>query len=123
MTYKTRNWSDYNQALKSRGSLTIWFDPDMSWGAKPTGRRGRQKTCSDAAVQTCLAMKVLFGMALRQTTGFVGSQLKLIGLDWPVPDYSTLSRRQKTLAVNIPYRGSKGPLHLLIPLGHCFAIP
>ncbi|WP_372921345.1 IS5 family transposase, partial [Roseovarius sp.] len=24
------------------------------------------------------------------------------------------SRRQKTLAVNIPYRGSKGPLHLLI---------
>ena len=25
------------------------------------------------------------------------------------------SRRQKTLAVNIPYRGSKGPLHLLIP--------
>jgi len=31
-----------------------------------------------------------------------------------VPDFSTLSRRQKTLAVNIPYRGSKGPLHLLI---------
>ena len=30
------------------------------------------------------------------------------------PDFSTLSRRQKTLAVNIPYRGSKGPLHLLI---------
>jgi transposase len=27
---------------------------------------------------------------------------------------STLSRRQKTLAVNIPYRGSEGPLHLLI---------
>jgi len=31
-----------------------------------------------------------------------------------VPDFSKLSRRQKTLAVNIPYRGSKGPLHLLI---------
>ena len=31
-----------------------------------------------------------------------------------MPDFSTLSRRQKTLAVNIPYRGSKGPLHLLI---------
>ena len=59
-------------------------------------------------------MKVLFGMALRQTTGFVESLLRLIGLDWTVPDFSTLSRRQKTLAVNIPYRGSKGPLHLLI---------
>ena len=60
-------------------------------------------------------MKVLFGMALRQTTGFVESSLRLVGLDWTVPDFSTLSRRQKTLAVNIPYRGSQGPLHLLIP--------
>ena len=59
-------------------------------------------------------MKVLFGMALRQTTGFVESLLHLIGLNWVVPDFSTLSRRQKTLAVNIPYRGSNGPLHLLI---------
>jgi hypothetical protein len=59
-------------------------------------------------------MKVLFGMALRQTTGFVESLLRLVGLDWTVPDFRTLSRRQKTLAVNIPYRGSKGPLHLLI---------
>lgn len=59
-------------------------------------------------------MKVLFGMVLRQTTGFVESLLRLVGLDWAVPDFSTLSRRQKTLAVTIPCRGSKGPLHLLI---------
>lgn len=68
-------------------------------------------------------MKVLFGMALRQTTGFVESLLRLTGLDWVVPDFSTICRRQRTLAVNIPYRGSKGPLHLLIPLVHCCAIP
>jgi len=113
-TYKTMNWPAYNKALKRRGSLTIWFDPDMAWAAKPTGKRGRQSVYSDAAVQTCLTMKVLFGMALRQTTGFVESLLCLIGLDWDVPDFSTLSRRQKTLKVNIPYRGSPGPLHLLI---------
>ena len=35
-------------------------------------------------------------------------------MDWEVPDQSTICRRQKTLAVNIPYRGSTGPLHLLI---------
>ena len=104
----------YNEALKRRGSLTIWFDPEMSWDAAPTGRRGRQQTYSDAAIQTCLSMKVLFGMALRQTTGFVESLLRLIGLDWAVPDFSTLSRRQKTLKVNIPCRGSDGPLHLLV---------
>lgn len=113
-TDRTRNWPAYNEALKRRGSLTVWFDPAMTWDAAPTGRRGRQRSYSDAAIQTCLSMKVLFGMALRQTTGFVESLLRLVGLDWAVPDFSTLSRRQKTLAVNIPYRGSKGPLHLLI---------
>ncbi len=113
-SYKIRNWQAYNEALKRRGSLTIWFDPKMTWKAKPTGKRGRQPTYSDAAIQTCLTMKVLFGMALRQTTGFVESLLQLSGLDWSVPDFSTLSRRQKTLAVNIPYRGSQGPPHLLI---------
>jgi hypothetical protein len=113
-TYKIKNWRAYNEALKRRGSLTIWFDPEMTWEARPTGKRGRQPTYSDAAIQTGLTMKVLYGMALRQTTGFVESLLQLSGLDWSVPDFSTLSRRQKSLAVNIPYRGSEGPLHLLI---------
>jgi hypothetical protein len=53
-------------------------------------------------------------MAVRQTTGFVESLLRLIGMDREVPDFSTLSRRQKSLAVNIPHRGSRGSLHLLI---------
>jgi hypothetical protein len=98
-----------NKALKCRGSLTIWFDPAMNWEAAPTGKRGRQPDYSDAAIQTCLMMKVLFGMALRQTAGFVESLLRLTGLDWAVPDFSTLSRRQKTMKVDIPYRGSDGP--------------
>ena len=39
----------------------------------------------------------------------------LAHLDWPVPDYSTVSRRQKTLTVQLPYRGSgDGPLDLLV---------
>lgn len=113
-TYKTTNWASYNEALKRRGSLTIWFDPAMRWEGVPTGKRGRRQLYSDAAIQSCLTMKVLFGMALRQTTGFVESLLGLIGLDWSVPDFSTLCRRQKTLAVDIPYRGSNRPLHLLI---------
>lgn len=113
-TYRTRNWPAYNEALKRGGSLMIWFDHEISWEGVPTGRHGRQQTDIDTAIQTCLTMKVLFGMAPRQTTGFVESLLRLVGLDWTAPDFSTLSRRQKTLAVNIPYRRSKGPLHLLI---------
>jgi hypothetical protein len=66
----------------------------MIWTPPPTGKRGRQRSFSDAAIQTCLTMKVLFGMPLRQTTGFVQSLLRLVGLDWAVPDYSTLWRRK-----------------------------
>ena len=66
----------------SAGSLTIWFDPQMTWGAAPSGRRGRQQSDSEAAIQTCLSMKVAFGMVLRQTTGVVESVRRRVGLDW-----------------------------------------
>ncbi|CUH88961.1 hypothetical protein PH5382_02905 [Phaeobacter sp. CECT 5382] len=115
--YKTKNWSSYNDSLKQRGSLSIWFDPEMVWTPPSSGKRGRQRQFSDAAIQTCLTMKVLFGMPLRQTNGLVQSLLRLVGLDWVVPDFSTLCRRQKTqttLNVNLSYRGSSGPLNLLI---------
>jgi Transposase DDE domain len=67
-SYKTRNWQAYNNALKRRSSLTNWFNPAMTLDAAPTGNRGRQREYGDAAIQTCLTMKVLFGMAQRQTT-------------------------------------------------------
>ena len=112
--YKTKNWSSYNDSLKQRGLLSIWFDPEMVWTPPPSGKRGRQQQFSDAAIQTCLTLKVLFGMPLRQTTGFVQSLLWLVGLDGAAPDFSTLCRRQQTLNVILPYCGSTGPLNLLI---------
>jgi hypothetical protein len=86
----------------------------MNWDAAPTGGRGRHQTCRDIAIRTRLMMKALFGMALWYTTGLVESLLRLVGLDWTVPDFSTLSRHQKTLTVIIPSRRAHRPLHLLI---------
>lgn len=86
----------------------------MSWEAEPTGKRGPQPYRNDATIKTCLTMKVLFGMALRLTTGFVVSILNLISLDWAVLNFSTLNRRHETLKINISVRGSTGLLHLLI---------
>ena len=113
-SYRTTNWHDYSAALARRGSLLIWFDPETQWLAAPTGKRWRQPIFTDAASQACLRLKAFFGLPLRQTTGMVASLLDLAGLDWPVPDFSTLCRRQKTLTVHIPYRSSTGALHLLI---------
>lgn len=86
----------------------------MVWHAEKSCKRGRPETFPDAAIQTCLTLKVLFGLPLRQTVGSVESLIRLAGLDWPVPDYSTLCRRQARIAVQIPYRGSGRPLNLLV---------
>jgi hypothetical protein len=113
--YRTTNWSEYNSSLRRRGSLLVWFDPEMVWLAPASGRPGRPQTFSDAAIQFCLSIKVLFGLALRQTIGMVASLLKLAGLDdWPVPDFSTLCRRQRSVAIQVPYRRSGGDLNLLV---------
>ncbi|KDB04405.1 hypothetical protein U879_06935 [Defluviimonas sp. 20V17] len=101
-------------ALRQRGSLSVWFDPDTVWHAGTSGKRGRPETFSDAAIQVCLTLKVLFGLPLRQTVGLVESLIRMAGLDWPVPDYSTLCRRQARIGVQIPYRRSGKPLNLLI---------
>ena len=112
--YRTTNWSSYTAALRKRGSLLIWLDKEMTWLAPPDGSRGRPAVFSDAAIHFCLTIKVLFKLPLRQTTGMVASLLKMAELDWTVPDYTTLCRRQKTLSVQIPYRRANGLLNLLV---------
>lgn len=112
--YKTTNWAQYNASLKARGSLTIWLDKRITWFGAASGKRGRSPKFSDAAIQFCLTLKNLFGLALRQATGLIESVLRLSGLTWPTPDFSTLSRRQRTLNVQIPYARSHAGLHLLV---------
>jgi len=107
--YRTTNWSSYTLALRKRGSLLIWLDKEMTWLVSHDGSPGRPAVFSDAAIQLCLTIKGLFKLPLRQTTGMVASLLKMANLDWTVPDDTTLSRRQKTLAVQIPYRRADGP--------------
>ena len=86
----------------------------MQWLDTPSGERGRGHAFSDAVIQFCLSLKCLFDQPLRYSLGMVQSLLKLAGLDWPVPDYSTVCRRQKSLQVHLGYRPSTTALHLLV---------
>lgn len=86
----------------------------MTWLAPPDCRPGRPAAFADAAIQSCLTIKVLFKLPLRQTAGMVASLLRMAGLDWTAPDYTTPRRRQKTLAAQIPYRRADGLLNLLV---------
>src|SRR4051794_24901526 len=112
---RVTNWAAYDAALRARGSLTVWFTPEAvaAWAAAPRTSRGGQPPYSDLAITTALTLKAVFRLALRQTEGLIGSVLQLLGLDLPVPDHSTLSRRAETLAVPRPKAGS-APLHLLV---------
>ena len=113
--YRTRNWREYDRGLISRGDLAVWISPDLAWhAAEGTGRRGRPQVFTDAAIQTVLTLKVLYQLPLRAAQGMAASLIRLAGLDWRTPHYSTLSRRQKDLTVVIPYRPRGGPLHLVI---------
>lgn len=71
--YPTTKCSQYIQALKARGSLMVWFEKDMQWHAPLSGKRGPNRSYSDAAIQCCLSFKVLLNLALRQTIGLLES--------------------------------------------------
>ncbi len=115
--YKLRNWSEYNAALVQRGSLTLWVSAEViaEWKTtEKTGKPGASKAYSDLAIQTLLSLKVLYGLALRQTIGFAGSIFELMGVTVDLPVHTTLSRRQKTLAINLPTKPVSGGRHVVV---------
>ena len=115
--YRVRNWSDYNRALIARGRLIFWFDEDAvaAWrNADPPKGPGAPKVYSDTAIQCALILKSVFHLSLRSTQGFVSSLLELLRLDLPVPDYSTLSRRQSSLATFLTVSPSSRPRHVVV---------
>ncbi len=117
-TYRLRNWHQYTNALKQRGSITFHFADEVTqtWlNPNKTGKPGASNTYSEQAIAACLSVKIVFGLPLRQAQGFVQSVLGLLGLDLPTPDYSTLCRRQKDLSVPLPRSLSRDePIHVVI---------
>ncbi len=113
--HKVTNWPAYEAGLRARGSLTVWFTAEAieAWRAEPRTTRGGQPRYSGLAITTALTLRAVFRLALRQAEGLIGSILQLLGLDLPVPDHSTLSRRAETLEVPRPRSGSE-PVHLLV---------
>jgi hypothetical protein len=95
------NWPAYEASLRRRGDLTVWFSAEAiaAWRAEPRTSRGGQPWYSPLAILTALTLRTVFRLALRQTEGLIGSVMRLLGLDLPVPDHTTLSRRSDGLAM------------------------
>lgn len=94
--------------------MLTWLDKDMAWLAPKAGHTGRPPVFTDAANPFRLRVKVLFGLPLRQTTGMMEGILSMAGLDWRVPDFSTQSRRQKRIPMQVSNSRAPGPLNLLV---------
>jgi hypothetical protein len=89
------NWREYDASLHNRGSLTIWFTSEAiaGWKAQSRTTPGGQCHYSDLAIETALTLRTVFRLALRQSEGLIGSTMKMLEIDLPVPDHTTLSRR------------------------------
>src|SRR5919204_1243527 len=93
-TYRIRNWKEYNASLRARGSLTIWISEETlkHWTTQErTGTRGASQTYTDLAMETMATIQAIYSLPGRQTAGLLESLLKLMKIELPVPDHSTLS--------------------------------
>ena len=103
-------------ALRRRGDLTIWVTPEAvaGWTPPATGRRGRPARYSDVAIEAGLMLRLAFSRPWRQTEGLLGSLMRLLGLDLPVPDHTTFSRRSANLEVAPALARTDGPVSVVI---------
>jgi Transposase DDE domain len=114
--YRVTNWPEYDGALVRRGELTLWVTEEAvaAWRAPATGKRGGQPIYSATAIETGLALRLVFHQPLRQTEGLLRSIATVLELDIAIPDHTTLSRRGDGLTILPKVVGHEEPLHLLV---------
>ena len=113
--YRVTNWAEYTEILRRRGDLTIWVTDDTlkQWRAPRRTTPGGQPKYSNIAIETCLTLRTIYKLPLRQTQGLMRSIARLMGVDIPVPDFSTLSRRGLGLGLPAKPRVDRTePIHL-----------
>ena len=115
--YRVTNWPAYEAGLQRRGDVTFWLDKAAlaEWHAPRRSTPGGQPIYSDLAIELVLTLRLVFQLALRQATAFTASVLRLLGVELPVPDHTTLSRRGRAFAGRQPRcPATNGPVHLVL---------
>ena len=85
--YHVSNWAEYNEGLRRRGDLTVWFDEEAiaNWKADKSGKPGGQRVYSEMAIETGLVVRMVYKLAYRQTEGFLHSIASLLRLVYRDP--------------------------------------
>lgn len=116
-TYKITNWSEYNESLVQRGSITYWFSDDVlaEWNhANQTPRVGHPFVYSDRAIECLLSLRELFRLPYRQTEGLARSLAGLMEVDVAIPDYTSLAKRAATLRISLDISRHTGPIDVVV---------
>jgi len=110
-----KNWSEYDQALVKRGSITFWLSDDKEKNWRYTGekQRGSQFEYSEKAIEMMQMVKSVFHLPNRATEGFLRSVFEMLQVSLPTPDHTTLSRRGKGLKISLPKK-AKGHLDIVM---------
>lgn len=114
---RPRNWRELTAKHRRRGELlTVWLDPDGGVFEPPpkVKRNGRPRLYSDALIEAAFTVKALTRLSLRALEGFLAGLARLAGGQWRVPDYSTLSLRERTLEVDLGAKLVAGKRHVLM---------
>lgn len=95
--YKVTNWSTYNQSLKKRGKLSLYFPKGdlrlqfINDDSYSKGMPGRTALYSGAYIEIIFIHYRLFGWGMRQITGYFEDLWEGKNLDIAVPSFGTLS--------------------------------
>ena len=82
-------------------------DFEKTWLYAGEKQRGSQFDYSDQAILVMLTVKEVFHLTNRGVEGFVRSLFRMMKINLPVPDHSTLSKRGKDLKVKLPKKTSQ----------------
>ena len=114
--YKVTNWPEYNEALRRRRDITIWFAEEAidQWHPIKTGARGRPMGYANHAIETAILIRQVFHLPLRQTEGFMNSIARFMGAAISIPDLSSISERAIELPRSILNKAQEPSIFVIV---------
>ena len=103
--YKVTNWSQYNQSLRKRGMISLYFPKgdleSLFINAQPyvNGDSGRRSTYLTPYVHLIYTLYRVFGFGQRQITGYFEDLWRSKGLEIAVPSFGHLGFVRKVIAM------------------------
>lgn len=115
--YRITNWSKYNESLVQRGSITFWFSDEVidQWEhPNDEPKVGHPFVYSDVAIESLLVLRELFRLPYRQTEGLGRSLVRLMQVEVPIPDYTSLAKRAAKMEISLDVADRAGSIDVVV---------